>query len=128
MSRSGRYNSAAHFIVLLWSHRVVRHRPSVATFRLAKQRARARVGLPPAPDPRPDDTDTISGTTLEEAEARARIILSVFVWSLWFVSVMIILFSALDNFLLVGTSTSAAWPYAAIQNFVSFPPTCGRCI
>lgn len=48
-----------------------------------------------------------------------RITLSVFVWSLWFVSVMIVLFSALDNFLLVGTSTSAAWPYAAIQNFVS---------
>ncbi|TKA52815.1 hypothetical protein B0A53_04511 [Rhodotorula sp. CCFEE 5036] len=71
---TGRYKSAAHFIVLLLSHRV--------------------------------------------AEARVRISLSVFVWSLWFVSVMIVLFSALDNFLLVGTSTSAAWPYAAIQNFM----------
>ncbi|KWU43132.1 hypothetical protein RHOSPDRAFT_35272 [Rhodotorula sp. JG-1b] len=115
---TSRYKSAAHFIVLLLSHHAVRHRTTVATFRRAKQRARARLGLPPGSDPRSVDTDAILGTTLEQAEARVRITLSVLSWSLWFVSVMIILFSALDNFLLVGTSKSAAWPYAGIQNLM----------
>ena len=128
LNTRSRYKSAAHFIVLLLSHHAVRHRTTVATFRRAKQRARARLGLPPGSDPRSVDTDAILGTTLEQAEARVRITLSVLVWSLWFVSVMIILFSALENFLLVGTSKSAAWPYAGIQNLVSpFRPTARWC-
>lgn len=45
--------------------------------------------------------------------------LSMAVWTLWFICVMVILFKALDDFLLVGTTMSAAWPYATIQNFVS---------
>ncbi|GAA5947693.1 hypothetical protein JCM3765_001039 [Sporobolomyces pararoseus] len=47
-------------------------------------------------------------------EKRVKIILSLTLWSFWFVSMFVIFFRALDNFLLVGT----AWPYAGIQNFL----------
>lgn len=113
-----RYKSATHFIVLLLSHHAVE--AHAARGRLGRIGGHRREG-PPVPDTPPDDPGAARPTSLARAEATIRITLSVLVWSLWFVSVMIVLFSALDKFLLVGTSTSAAWPYAAIQNFVSFP-------
>ncbi|GAA5868017.1 hypothetical protein JCM3774_001569 [Rhodotorula dairenensis] len=111
-----RYESAAHFIALLFSHHNVRarevvHRSSFHSRNLRKRLLRAAHGLGPrarltAEEPSP------------KAEARVRILLSVLVWLLWFGCILYVLFSALEEFLLVGTSTSAAWPYAAIQNFM----------
>ncbi|GAA6054022.1 hypothetical protein JCM3770_002422 [Rhodotorula araucariae] len=48
------------------------------------------------------------------AETWIKVVLSLGVWTIWFVLVLIILLRALDRFLLVGT----AWPYAAIQNLI----------
>ncbi|GAA5978562.1 hypothetical protein JCM5350_003142 [Sporobolomyces pararoseus] len=49
-----------------------------------------------------------------KTEKRVKIVLSLTLWSFWFISMFVIFFRALDNFLLVGT----AWPYAGIQNFL----------
>ncbi|GAA5852858.1 hypothetical protein JCM9279_006206 [Rhodotorula babjevae] len=47
-------------------------------------------------------------------ETLVKVSASLAVWVLWFVMVLVILFKALDDFLLVGNS----WPYAAIQNLI----------
>lgn len=110
-----RYSSAAHFIVLLFSHHIVHPRETIQSVKRRGGNIRKRLSHAPGSPPH-------LGAPVESASNRAeqtvRVGLSLAVWTLWFVSVMVILFKALDGFLLVGTTMSAAWPYATIQNFV----------
>lgn len=117
-----RYRSAAHFIALLLSHRVLLSRETVHSVSLRHQDQRKRLLRLSSVFPH---AHLPAARASPRADATVRILLSVLVWLLWFGCILYVLFSALEDFLLVGTSTSAAWPYAAIQNLVSQHVTVG---
>ncbi|BGO96329.1 hypothetical protein NBRC10512v2_008053 [Rhodotorula toruloides] len=112
------YRSAAHFIVLLFSHHIARPRTSSPSFRDRRREARnksAHADPVEEPQPAPDAPET-------RPEVIVRFVLSLSIWSLWFVLLLVVFFKARRDFLLTGTGT-APWPYACIQNlmFGSFP-------
>ncbi|EGU11785.1 Proteophosphoglycan 5 [Rhodotorula toruloides ATCC 204091] len=112
------YRSAAHFIVLLFSHHIARPRSNSPSFRDRRRELRNNpTHAPPAEAPAPpiDAPET-------RPEIIVRFVLSLSIWSLWFVLLLVVFFQARRDFLLTGTGT-APWPYACIQNlmFGTFP-------
>ncbi|GAA5897653.1 hypothetical protein JCM8208_000224 [Rhodotorula glutinis] len=132
-----RVESAAHSIVRILSLHGETRRSAFASGR-AGVRAQEHAGevqggtagaAAAAPGPgggprRRTDTDTTKATRRSgqsggfefdaSTETLVKVCASLVVWILWFVMVLVTLFKALDDFLLVGNS----WPYAAIQNLI----------
>ncbi|GAA5947149.1 hypothetical protein JCM3775_001877 [Rhodotorula graminis] len=114
-----RSESAAHTLVRLLSLNPKTRRSAFASRRAGK-RAQEQGG----PPRRRTDSDMTKATRRSgnsggfewdaSTETLVKVCASLAVWVLWFVMVLVILFKALDDFLLEGT----AWPYAAIQNLI----------
>ncbi|GEM12689.1 proteophosphoglycan 5 [Rhodotorula toruloides] len=112
------YRSAAHFIVLLFSHHIARPKSALNSWK--DRRRLHRDHAPPHLSP-PDELETqVAPET--RPEIIVRFVLSLSIWSLWFVLVIVVFFQARRDFLLTGTGT-APWPYGCIQNtmFGTFP-------